>query len=371
MPAIIPSVLFDLESSMQALVEDEFHRVNASENSWWREVTRVRTTKKKRDIVTWLLSTAQIYDAGKTGGDIIFDDMAATLTEYDVRNAAAGLKLSRNQLEDQDGNGYDFATAWSSQIGALIAYRPQELVAKLLISGAMAASKAYDGVTFFADNVVNGGNGHYNNQFRPSAGSYFNRFHGAAVTTPGPTFYPGALPIDESVTVDVALKNLQIAIAYISSIKMPNGVTPRFLRARKLMVPPRLVARAQQLTGAKFIAQAAGTSGGGTGDVEAIVANWGFTKPIEVQEFANVALPDGASSDTTWYLVCDTVMETTLGSLVYVEREPYTITYYTGQGGGTGMDAILDRSRELEWHCQGRSIAGFGHPYSIFRCEAT
>jgi hypothetical protein len=89
MPAIIPQVLFDLESEMMAIVEDEFHRVNASENSWWREVTRVRTTKKKRDIVTWLLSTAQIYDSGKTGGDIIFDDMAATLTEYDVRNAAA------------------------------------------------------------------------------------------------------------------------------------------------------------------------------------------------------------------------------------------------------------------------------------------
>jgi hypothetical protein len=371
MPAIIPQVLFDLESEMMAIVEDEFHRVNASENSWWREVTRVRTTKKKRDIVTWLLSTAQIYDSGKTGGDIIFDDMAATLTEYDVRNAAAGLKLSRNQLEDNDGNGYDFATAWSSQIGALIAYRPQELVSKLIIAGTTASSKAYDGVQFFADNVVNGGNGHPVNQFRPSSGRYFNWFHGAAVTTPGPTFYPGALPIDESVTVDVALKNLQIAMAYISSIKMPNGVTPRFLRARKLMVAPRLVARAQQLTGAKFIAQAAGASGGGSGDIEAIVSNWGLTKPIEVQEFANATLPDGASSDTTWYLVTDTVMETTLGSLVYVEREPYTITYYTGQGGGTGQDAILDRSRELEWHCSGRSVAGYGHGYALHRFDAT
>jgi phage major head subunit gpT-like protein len=252
---------------------------------------------------------------------MIFDDMAATYQEYDVRNDAAGLKLTRNQLEDNDGDGFDFAGEWSSQMGALMAYRPQEKITALIIAGATATALAYDKVQFFADNVVNSGNGHPVNQFKPGAGKYFNWFHGAASGV-----YPGALPIDESVSVDVALANLQKVIAYIASIKMPNGVTPRFLKPRRLAVPPRLVARAQQLTNARFIAQAAGASGGGSGDIEAIVSNWGFTQPLEVQEFAGVTLGDGASSDLTWYLVCEQVQSTQLGALVYVEREPLRIT---------------------------------------------
>lgn len=364
MPGIVPTFLFDFESEMQRITEAEFLRISA--NLIYRDIAKVKQTGKKREILAWLLSTARIYDAGKTGGDIIFDDMAATYQEYDVRNDAAGLKLTRNELEDNDGNGFDFAGEWSSQMGALMAYRPQEKVTDLIMAGAVSTSVAYDKVQYFADNVVNSGNGHPVNQFRPTAGKYFNWFHGAASGV-----YPGALPIDESVTVDTALKNMQLAVAYIASIKMPNGKTPRFLKPRRLMVPPRLVARAQQLTNARFIAQPAGASGGGAADVEAIINNWGFTEPLEVQEFAGQTLGDGANGDLVWYLLCEQVQATQLGALVYVEREPFKITYYTGQGGGTGVDAILDRARELEWHTQGRNVAGYGHPYALFRFDPT
>lgn len=366
MSALTPQFVFDFESEMDAITENEFLRMSAAENRWWREVAKVRTTGKKREILAWLLSTSQIYDAGKMGGNIRFDDMAATFQEYDVRNAAAGLKMQRNQLEDNDGNGFDFAAEWSQQMGALMAWWPQQQIANLIINGAVATSLAYDGVQFFADNVVNGGNGHPLTQFQPARGKYFNWFHGAASGS-----YPGALPIDESVSVDVALKNVQIAIATIAAIKMPNGITPRFLKARKLMVAPRLVARAQQLTNAKYIAQAAGTTGGGSADIEAIISNWGFMQPIEVQEFAAVTLGDGAASDLVWYLACEQLTSTQLGSLVYVDREPFRITYYTGAGGGTGVDAILDRARELEWHLQGRNVSGYGHPYGLFRFDPT
>ncbi len=364
MPALTPSFLFDFESEMDSITENEFLRMVASENLWWRDVARVRNTTKKREILAWLLSTAQIYDAGKTGGDINFDDMQATFVEYDIRNRSAGLKLQRNQLEDNDGGGFDFAAEWSQQIGALNAWDPQNQIASLIANGAKSTSLAYDNVQFFADNVVNGGNGHPLTQFNPAAGKYFNWFHGAASG-----IYPGALPIDESVTVDVALKNLQIAIAYIATIKMPNGVTPRFLKPRGLMVAPRLVARAQQLTNARYIAQAAGSSGGGGADIEAIISNWGFLQPLEVQEFAGITLGDGASSDLTWYIRCEQMQSSQLGSIVWVEREPYRVTYYTGTGGGTGVDAVLDRAREFEWHDQGRNIAGYGHPYGLFRFD--
>lgn len=365
MSAVTPTFLFDFESRMSVITENEFARMLASENLWFREITKIRTTGKKREILAWLLSTARIYDAGKTGGDIKFDDMAATFQEYDVVNDSAGLRLTKNQLEDNDGNGFDFAAQWSAEMGALMAYRPQEKIANLIINGAKSTSLAYDGVQFFADATVNGGNGHPVNQFRPASGKFFNWMHGSASTG-----YLGALPIDESVSVDTALANLQKAIAYVASIKMPNGITPRFLKPRRLMVSPRLVARAQQLTNAKFIAQPV-TGGGGSGDVSMIMSNWGFTQPIEVQEFAGVTLGDGASSDLVWYLACEQITSTELGALTYIEREPFAITYYTGSGGGTGVDAVLDRERNLEWHVQGRNVAGFGHPYSLYRFDPT
>jgi hypothetical protein len=364
MGALTPSFTFDFESEMDTITENEFLRATLAENQWWRDVAKVRTTGKKREILAWLLSTAQIYDAGKIGGNIRFDDMAAVYQEYDVRNAASGLKLTRNQLEDNDGNGFQFAAEWSSQMGALMAWWPQQQIANLIMAGATTTALAYDGVQFFADNIVNSGGGHPLTQFQPARGKYYNWMHGAASGT-----YPGALPIDESVTGDVALKNMQIAIAYIAGIKMPNGIMPRFLKPRRLLVAPRLVARAQQLTNAKYIAQAAGSSGGGGADVDAIISNWGFMQPIEVQEFAATTLGDGAASDLVWYLACEEMTSTQLGTFVYVDREPFRITYYTGAGGGTGVDAVLDRARELEWHLQGRNVSGYGHPYGIFRFD--
>ena len=386
--ALTPNFLFDFESNMDRLTENEFIRLSASENLWYRDVTKVSTTKKKREIKAWILSTLQIYQQGDgTNGpgpgtasgavngvngahDVAtqrFDDMAAIYTEYDVLPAVAGLKLSRIQIEDNDGNGLQLAEEWSSQAGALMAYWPQQKISQRILNGALATSLAYDGVQYFADNIVNSGNGHPLNQFKTSAGKYFNWFHGAASG-----IYPGALPIDESVSVDVALANLQKAIAYIASIKMPNGVTPRYLKPRRLMVPPRLVARAQQLTNARYIAQAAGASGGGSGDIEAIISNWGFMQPIEVQEFAGVAPSNvlGGQADLTWYLCCEQMTSTQLGALIYLEREPFAIRYYTGQGGGTGVDAVLDRGQNLEWHLYGRNIDGFGHPYALHRFDA-
>jgi phage major head subunit gpT-like protein len=361
MPALTPTFLFDFESEMQRITENEFVRLQASENLWWREVTKVRTTGKKREIIAWLLSTAQIRDQG-LGGNINFDDMAATFQEYDIRNSGEGLVLKRDQVEDNDGNGFDFAAEWSQQMGAQMAYWPQKKMTSLLLNGTAATSLAYDNVSYFTGNATK----HPFNQFRPSSGGFANLLTGAASSP-----YPGALPIDESVSVDVALLNLQKAIAYIASIKMPNGVDPRFLRARRLMVPPRLVARAQQLTNARYIAQPTnGNNGGGSGDIEAVISNWGFLQPLEVQELAGATYANGADPDKTWFLATESVSTTQLGALVYVDREPFRITYYTGQGGGTGVDAVLDRARELEWHVQGRNVGGYGHPYGLFMVMA-
>jgi len=357
MPALTPSFLFDFESEMQRITENEMVRLTAADVQWWREVTRVRTTGKKREIIAWLLSTAQIRDQG-LGGNINFDDMAATFQEYDVKNAGQGLELTRDQVEDNDGNGFDFASEWSAQAAAQMVYWPQKKITELLLKGTAATSLSYDGVPFFST-------AHPLNQFRTSLGTYANLMTGSASPP-----YPGAVPIDDSVTLDAAYKNLAKLKAYIASIKMPNGVDPRFLKLRGLLVPPRMMAQVSQLASAKFIAQAAGSSAG-SGDVEGLVAYLGLGKPIEAQELAGATYADGSDPDKTYFALCEQISTTQLGGFVYLEREPFKITYYTGQGGGTGMDAILDRSRKLEWHLQGRNGTGYGHPYTIIKCNPT
>ena len=119
-------------------------------------------------------------------------------------------------------------------------------------------------------------------------------------------------------------------------------------------------ARLAQLTNAKFIAQAA-SSGGGSGDVEALIASFGFVEPVIADELA------GWENDTTWFLACEEITSDQLGAFLYIDREPFKINYYTGAGGGTGVDANLGRMNELEWQCQGRNGTGYGHPFLMFK----
>ena len=289
------------------------------------------------------------------------------------KRAGKGIKVRRDQIEDLDGTGLDILAKWSGDMGAYMAYWPQKRMAQLLLNGAATDGSAasYDGKPFFADAA----NAHPLNPYAPNRGTYLNWFHGSASGA-----QPGALPIDDSVSVETALANLGKVIAAIKGIKMPNGEDPRFLSPVGLIVPPRMVPRAQQLTNAKFIAQAASNSGAGSGDVEALIRNWGLAEPIEADELAGTTsytftAPNGAKktvtgSDTTYYVVCRELTTTQLGSLVYVERKPFKITYYTGDSGGTGMDAILDRANAFEYHCQGRNVSQYGHPYGLFRIDS-
>lgn len=368
MPALTPSFVFEFERRMRAITENEYARM--VQNLWWQRITRVMKSDGKAERVAWLLSTAMIEETG-LGGNITFDDIVAQTVEYVSKRSGKGLKVQRDQIEDLDGTGLDILAKWSGDMGAYMAYWPQKRMSQLILNGAATDGSAagYDGNPFFSDNT----NPHPLNPYAPAVGSFANWLHGAASGS-----YPGGLAIDDSVTVDVALTNLGKAIAFVKGIKMPNGQDPRFLQAVGILAPPRMTPRVAQLTKARFIAQAA-ASGGGAGDIEAILSTWGMAEPIEVDEFAastsySFTAPNGArktvtGSDTTWYLVLREMTSTMLGGLVYVDRKPFKITYYTGDSGGTGLDAILDRQNELEYHCQGRNVAQYGHPYALLRID--
>jgi len=334
MPIISSSWLADFESNMQILTETEYDRL--TKNLWFQNVVKERPSKTKRELVSWLLSTAQITPQG-LGGNARFDDMVSAQTEFTNQDSGAGLVIRRQELEDLDGNGIDVATRWAADIGAYMAYYPQKLTYAAMLAGTSAL--AYDGKAYFAtDHPCN-----------PNGGgtTYSNLLSSVGIST--------------AVTADVALTNLSTVFGAIGSIKMPNGVDPRMLRPKAIMCSPKLYPRLVQLTSAKFLAQG-GTGGAGSGDVSSLISALGFGTPIMLDEMAG--------ADTDYYVLAEQATSSQLGALVYVNREPYKITYYTGQGGGDGVDAKLDRMQELEWHCHGRNVVGYGHPFLLFKCTA-
>lgn len=359
MPAITPSFLFDLETRMQTITLKEYERL--TQNLWWTQIAKRTTSVSKKDRFIWLLDTASIRQAGD-GGNIEFQDIVSLSMEVENKNANAGLKIKKEQFEDVDGLGTTYAAHWSREMGAYAAYWPQKLVAKAILSN----PKTYDGKTFF--NLH-----HPYNPYLTSAGDFANVLTGAAgdgVTnrdgSPLPTTYPGACPIDPSVTADVALNNLAKAIAYVSTWKMPNGQDPRFLQTANIFVPPALAARAQQLTNAKFLAQGANNNTGGiigAGDVEAVIRNMGFGTPIMVPELAS-GFPGG--SDTTYYIGMSNLLSDELGAFSYVDREGFQVLYY-----GPQNDAQLARIREYQWMTEGRNEVTPGHPFLLIKCTST
>jgi len=343
MAAITPEFLFDLESNMRLITSREFQRLNS--NVWWPKIAKEIPSSSKKERINWLLDSAKIQRTGK-GGNVEFDDIVSNTLEVENLNAAAGLEMHKEQLDDLDGNGVQAAAHWSRQMGAYAAYWPQKMVAAAL----RANPDTYDGEAFFSL-------AHPINPYAPKFGTFRNLFTGAA-----DGIYPGALPIHVgAVTVDEAVANIAKAIAYIASLKMPNGEDPRFLKLDTIFHPPALAARAQQITNAKFIAQAAG-SAAGSGDIEAVVRNFGLGQPVELPELGSAF----GGSDTSYYLGMSEITENELGAFLYVNREPFSVIYH-----GPQTDAQLARIRKFQWTTEGRNVVEPGHPYLLFRVDAT
>ncbi len=343
MPTLTPSFLWDLESNMRIITLREYDRLTS--NLWYTNLLKIGPkSESKRERVIWMLDTARIKDTDH-GGHIPFEDLVSQTTEVEMKSAAAGLKLYKNDVEDMDGHGIDAAVEWSRQIGSYAAYWPQKKFAEALKTN----GKTYDGKPFFATD-------HPVNPFRTQAGTYSNVFTGAASGA-----FPGALRIDEGVSIEQAIANLGKAIAYIAQMKMPNGEDPRFLTpVSKLIVPPALAVRATQITNAKYIAAVANVAGtlAGASDVEAVVRNLGLGQPIIAPELGAAF----GGSDQAFYLGMDEATSSDLGAFMWIPREDFSVRYY-----GNTTEAQLDRMNQLEWHTQGRYGLMSGHPFCLFK----
>ena len=366
MPGVLtPSYLADFETEMKVVSGTDYDRLN--DKLWWPSVVKRRTTGSRREILTWLLATAQIEYGNQDGGTMRFEQLESMLTELVHQEANSGFKMHKYQLDDTDGNGWDLGTEWAKQIGAYMAYWPQKQAARFLkeahnlqtvgAAGKLSGFTAYDLLAFFS-------NAHPVNPFRPETGTYANIFTGAASSTPSTdlldAIYPGACPIDVSVTLEVAIQNLTKIFAYITSLVMPNGEDPRNLSPMGIICAPALGVRANQLFNSKFISASNSGTGGGSQDIEGIVSGMGFQAPLIAPELATF------ENGTTFFVLAKEAQASELGAIIYTEREPFKISYYDG-----AIDAQLDRLKQLEWHLSGRNSVSPGHPYHLFKCKAS
>lgn len=380
---ITGSFVFSVEQEYRVLMERNYLKL--AKVLWYPRLTKIHNTDSKTEIFEWLLQTATIdqlspQDGGEESGNLQFEEISSVLKTISPAHHGKGYKIDKMRWENSLNRGMDPVGEWIAAQSLYAGYYPQRQIATRMMLGNQIL--AYDNVNFFATN-------HPVNPNIPKLGTYANLFTGAAVAPTAGVVgsgYPGALPIDDSVTVDVALTNLSKAIAYITgSVTQPNGQDSRNLQVAYLIHPPRMTARVHQLLDvantakyAKVIAQAA-TGGAGSADVGALIESFALAEPVRAPELdgnrtfqAQLNGPAGATtlatgSDTTYYIVAKEAEETELGAMIMNLRQPFKMSFYSGEAGAEGIDAILGRAQKMEWHHNAYMGFDVGHPFALFQ----
>lgn len=332
---VTPEFIVSFETQIRGLVTGNWDRVGA--NLMWDRLMKIRPSATKREILTWLLETAQIYPEGD-GGNKRFDDMVAATLSYENTHAGSGLRLTRDEIEDNQMRdnptvgALDYAQKWAKDIGAASAYYPQKALFDLILNG--TTGLAYDGQPFFSDTHPvnpNGGGGTYSNHIA----------NVPLVVTTGTTEQDNLL---------LGRKNLGKALAAVRKQRFVNNV-PRFLKPTTLLVQSDQADYATLLVNAGVIGQTSNTS---AADLTA------STKKLEV-----VVAPelDGETSGT-YYIGVEDMLSDELGAFAWSELRPFSMATY-----GPMTEATLGRLQEFEWQLDGRNTAIYGHPYLMYRCK--
>lgn len=329
------SWLMNFETGMQHISDTSFLSTIA-EGMWVDPLIRVRPTDKGKDILTWVIAQASLENTGKSS-DIKFSSMVTRQMSIEPEFLSSGLELNRQQLEDSDGDGFSLASDWAAQMGAQIAYYKQKATAAAILAGETGLT--YDGLSFFnASHLVNPAD--------TTKGTFSN-----LITT----------NVDFSTaTYEAMFAELQRINGVIATIKQPNGLDPRRLVPAGILAPPNLANRFSALLDTKYIA-ASGTTGGGSFDISGQMTKLGYGNVVRADEFA--------ADTTSFYLWMKQIDSSQIGAFIYGDREQPRIQYYTGVGGGGPTEAALDRMNKFEWHCRGRAVVQYGHPYLFFKIK--
>ncbi len=335
MAKLTPQFVVSFESRVSGLVTGNWDRVVSRLN--WDRFMKTRPSATKREILTWLLETAQIYPEGD-GGNKRFDDMVAASTEFTNAHSGTGLRLSRDEIEDNQMRdnptvgAMDYASKWAKDVGAAAAYEPQKKLYELILAG--TSGLCYDGLPFFsAVHPVN-----------PNGGTETYSNHIASVpivVTSGAT---------EQENILIGRKNLGIALANVRKQRFVNGI-PRFLVPTTLLVQSLSYDAANMIVNAGVLGNTTNTSASDT------------ENPNRKLEVICAPELDGETAGT-YYIGVEDMLSDELGAFVWSEREAFNMKTY-----GPMDDAILNRMNEFEWPLDGRNAALYGHPYLFYRCK--
>ena len=327
--ALSPQFLARLEENMRVISED--HYTSALKNQWWSRVAREMSSTLSKEHLFFLISGGAL-DYGTEGNTSFLEQSVSRIDLEPKFIDVPGLRLLKSELDDSDGAGLQKASQWSAKVAKQAALFPQQKLAQSII----ANPTAYDGGVFFrTTHPVHPGD--------PNVGTFANDFTSSASGA-----YPGALPITG--TFDTANANIGKAIAYIRSIKAPDGVSSMNLEPKYILVPPTLHRPAIIATQARFIGGSIGST-----DVSQVVSDFNL----------EIIMAPELAGDASYYIGCEAV-GTEIGAFVYLNREPCTVTYH-----GPMTSAELARKRVFEWIMNGRAVVGPGRPEFLFRCQAT
>jgi hypothetical protein len=361
--------VFNIEKRFRVIFDNSYAQLLSSRTTWWPKLVKETNIDGLSLRLLWLLNTAGMSqvtanDGGEAGGSIDFDELVQVQQEMFPAMHRRGMKISKLRYQNALNGGSDPIAKWVGDEGSFCVWYTQKLAAITILNGDNI--NTFDNVPFFSGV-------HPNHALQgASSGTYANDF------TSGKG--PGACPIDDTVDILTALTNLSKALAYIAgAISQPDGETPRNLRPKFIMHPPRMTARVQQLLHMTFSPQMAGSAAASTDAVQNIFEYYGLGEPVECPEFDshrtfNFVGPTGSNAsvtgnDTTYYIVCEEANESELGALHMVNRQPFTFHTYSGEGSADGLDAVLGRSQDLEYHVDGVKSVNPGLPYTIFRCK--
>lgn len=288
------------------------------------------------------IETSRIRREGQ-GGNKRFDDQAAAFLEIENENAGAGLRLTRNEIEDNTMASpelgkmsvVEFSRRWSIRMGHLQARWPNDLFFGALLSGETVVPKHLS-TTFFSTS-------HVLNKFNPAGGTFANVLTGAANGA-----FPGACPIHMTGVgaLDTAADNFAKAVGYIEGLRGPDGL-PRNLKVKHVLAGGALRKRLYELLDTKFFTQ---------NGIENVMEKYGIEPVIS---------NDIPPTSTDYYLFPELV-DGEDGGFIYQERQGFVLSGYS-----LATEAELQRAKLFEWSLDARDGFGYGLPELAYKVKAT
>lgn len=322
---VTPQILRRIEDNLRYIYVTTWGR--REKGLFWKRIAKARSSGTKKELLQWMLETAQIMPAGN-GGKSTFDDLVEVHWEVENEDFDTSLELSVDEIEDSEG--IDRAGSWAKHVGNQGAYWPQKTVAQLLRDG--KTKKCYDGKPFFASD-------HPVNPYNETGPTFSNLLTG--------------LPF--------SAENLAKVYAYIEQIAAPDG-DPRHLKPTIVAAGPvERMAVTQALTADIY---ADPVDSGTTAPASNIIKTaYGFTEPLIAPEL-NETASAGGKTRGVWYLFCELLEDDELGALIYQERKAFGINSYSAM-----TDAQLAALDAFLYKCKGRNVGTYGHPFLGFRIE--